>query len=182
MRFFGVRKPGALRPWTYHLSKSSVLLNEASTTVIDRPPVIVCSDEAWTTDSGQHSPSLLVPKITRQPRNSRVSRRLTYNQIDEVIQDQDAEINSNGASYLDKYEQRRPDPHLACSFFVFKAYKQTIMTASLGVCEYTYEHGELAKKHLKRWRLEIVDAINTTLDQAAFVLNRITFDGLTALL
>ena len=56
------------------------------------------------------------------------------------------------------------------------------MTASRGVCEYTYEHGELAKKHLKRWRLEIVGAINNTLDQAAFVLNRITFDGLTALL
>ena len=30
--------------------------------------------------------------------------------------------------------------------------------------------------------MEIVGAINNTLDQAAFVLNRITFDGLTALL
>ena len=182
MRFFGVRKPGTPLPWTYHLSKSSVLCNEPFTIIIDRPPVIVCSDEGSTTDSGRDSPALPSNQIRRRSRSSRAARRLTYPRIDQVIQDEAADINLNGASYLEEYEQRRPDTHLVRSYFVFKAYKLTIMTAARGVCEYTDEPGELAIEHLKRWRLGIVDAINTTLDQAAFMLNRITLDGLTALL
>ena len=164
------------------MSKSSILSNEPFTTIINRSPVIVCSDEGSTTDSGSHSPSLLNPQIRRRLRSSRAARRTPYLRIAQVIQDEDVDIDLNSASYLDQYEQARPDTHLVCSYFVFKAHKLTIMIAARGVYEYTDEHGELAIKHLKRWRFEIVEAINATLDEAGFMLNRITHHGLTALL
>ena len=56
------------------------------------------------------------------------------------------------------------------------------MIAGRGVYDYTDEHGEIAMKYLKMWRFEIVEAINATLYQAGFMLNRITQHGLTALL
>ena len=181
MRFFGVRKPGTLLPWTYHLSKSGVMLNEPFTTIIDRPTVILCSDDE-ATDSGINNPSHPLPNIRPLQHTVLSSRRTPKPQMDKVIRDESADINLNGASYLDEYEQPRPDTHLVCSYFVFKAYKLTIRTASRGVCDYTDEHGEFAIKHLKRWRPDMIDAINSTLDEAAFVLNKITLEGLTALL
>ena len=63
---------------------------------------------------------------------------------------------------------------------VYRSYKRKIADSASEAYPYTDKHGEAAFDYLKKHRMQIIKAINITLEESSYMVNRLTRHGLTA--
>ena len=85
-----------------------------------------------------------------------------------------------GPHHLEEFVRPRPKTDPACRYMVYRAYRQKI--EDFGFSPYNDVHVEEAKKFLAARQNEILNCINDTLDEAGYILNRLTKGGLAALI
>ena len=85
-----------------------------------------------------------------------------------------------GRLHADEVYRERPTTQLACRYLLCRAYEARIV--AVGVPPFNDEHAEDARVYLTAYSGGLLSRINMTLDQAGYMLNRITYVGLTALI
>ena len=85
-----------------------------------------------------------------------------------------------GRLHADELYRERPTTQLVCRYLVCRAYEARIV--AVGQPPFSDEHAEDARVYLTAYSGGLLSRINMTLDQAGYMLNRITYVGLTALI
>ena len=85
-----------------------------------------------------------------------------------------------GPHHLEEYVRPRPKTDFACRYMMYRAYRQKI--EDFGFSPFNDGHVAEAKKFLGDRQSQILTHINDTLDEAGYMLNRITKGGLAALI
>ena len=87
---------------------------------------------------------------------------------------------NQGPIHADEMWHERPTTQLACQYLVCRAYEARIV--AMGEPPYDNDHAEDARVYLTAYSGGLLSRINATLDQAGYMLNRLTLVGLTALI
>ena len=82
--------------------------------------------------------------------------------------------------HVDSYIRIRPQVVLACTYMMYRAYKDALLY--FGERPFTQLHAHEAENFLMYNRPELQRLINETLEAADYAMNLITHDGITALI
>ena len=90
------------------------------------------------------------------------------------------ELRNQRRQHIDTYIRPRPEVHLACTYMLYRSYKDCL--THFGRAPYTDLQIHQCENHLMFYRPQIQGLINETLNVSGYARNLITHDGITALI